>query len=99
MAAPLILLTPIPSITGVFEESSSELTRDGEGVAFGGDSESEDVLRLFEFVLPLGPVVSNYPVRKVAAMAYSSDSSRVLFPRDPVSLLSSMALLSISSSS
>lgn len=50
-------------------------------MAFDGDAESEDVLRLFAVAL------------------ISSDSSRVRFPSDPVSLLSSMALLSISSSS
>ncbi len=45
-------------------------------------------------------VISNRSVsRRGVAAAHSSESSRVLFPSEPVSLLSSMAFLSISSSS
>lgn len=68
-------------------------------MAFDGDAESEDVLRLFAVALILTWWSAITSVLEQQRKAYSSDSSRVRFPSDPVSLLSSMALLSISSSS
>lgn len=68
-------------------------------MAFGGDKESEDVRRLLEAVLTLETAISSAIRRVFHGSAYSSDSSRVLFPNEPISLLSSIALLSISASS
>jgi hypothetical protein len=58
-AVPLIFLTPLLPFAPSFEESSSEIFWEGERVAFDGDRESDDVLRLLDVVLTLNPVVSN----------------------------------------
>jgi hypothetical protein len=54
----LVLLTPLLPFAPSFDKSSSEIAREGDGVALEADRESDDVLRLLGFVLPLSSIVS-----------------------------------------
>ena len=67
-------------------------------MAFEGDRDSEEVLRLFGLLFTLQIHSQQECSLLNIVNPHSSDSSRVLLPSDLASLLSSRALLSISSS-
>jgi hypothetical protein len=79
--------------------ASSLAAGSGDSLCLDSVSEECDPVRsLFELPLWLFQVLAA-GVSSGRKLSYSSDSSRVRLPREPISLLSSIALLSISSSS